>query len=156
MMNKAPLMDEFLCEYIDGTMDYAVRAAFEECVERDSGLSNQVRHLRGTRRLLHEYRLRTPRGLRARVQIRLSQCLPFATPVRPPPTSILVGTATALALAAALVAGSSQYIPEPVSQVRSAINPIVKIQVKDHCRAKRVDGESLRDFFPVRALSSVV
>ncbi len=142
-------MDEFLCEYIDGTMDYSVRAAFEECVECDTRLARQVRHLRGTQRLLCEYRSRTPTGLRAKVLKRLSRCLPFASPVRPPHTSILVGTATALVLAAALGAGVSQYNPASFFVLRSMTVPIPIIQIKDPWHLKKVEGDSYRRIFPV-------
>ncbi len=149
MLNKASYMDEFLCEYIDGTMDYSVRAAFEECVECDTRLARQVKHLRGTQRLLCEYRSRTPKDLRARVRERLSCCLPFASPVRPPHTSILVGTATALALAAALGAGVSQYTPASFSGVRSTTAPIPLIHTKDPPALKKVEGSSYASLSPV-------
>lgn len=149
-------MDEFLCEYVDDTMDYSVRAAFEECVESDSRLAKQVRLLCDTRRLLCEYRSRIPMGLRSRVRTRLSRCLPFAAPVRPPHTSILVGTATAIVLAAALVAGTSRYIPTPLSGLRNASEPVTEILIKDPRRAKRVNRDPQGTSLQFRALSSVV
>ncbi len=141
-------MDEFLCEYVDGTMDYSVRAVFEECLECDSRLAKKVKHLRGTRRLLSEHSFRAPKDLRKRVRLRLSQCLPFATPVRPPHTSILVGTAAAIALAAALVAGTSQYIPAPMSGVRSVASPIAEAQNPDPSQIKRVNSGPLTEISP--------
>ncbi len=141
-------MDEFLCEYVDDTMDCSVRTVFEECLECDSGLAKRVKHLRGTRRLLSEYSFRAPKGLRKRVRVRLSQCLPFATPVRPPHTSILVGTAAAIALAAALVAGTSQYIPAPMSGLHSAAGPIAEAQIQDPEQVKRVNSGSSTEISP--------
>ncbi|MXZ17227.1 MAG: hypothetical protein F4069_08845 [Rhodothermaceae bacterium] len=148
MLNRVSWMDEFLCEYVDGTMDYSVRAVFEECLECDSRLAKKVKHLRGTRRLLSEHSFRAPKDLRKRVRTRLSQCLPFATPVRPPHTSILVGTVAAIALAAALVAGTSQYIPAPMSGVRSAASPIAEAQNLDPSQIKRVNSGPLTEISP--------
>ncbi len=150
MLNRASWMDEFLCEYVDDTMDYSVRAAFEECLEYDSRLARKVKHLRGTRRLLSEHSFRAPKGLRRRVRIRLSKCLPFATPVRRPHASILVGTAAAIALAAALVAGTSRYTPAPVSKIQDAANPIVETPIRDLSHIKRVNGGSSTDIFWAR------
>ena len=150
MLNRTSYMDEFLCEYVDGTMDYSVRAAFEECVECDSRLARQVRHLCRTRQLLREYRLRTPKDLRIRVLKRLSRCLPLATRVRPPHTSILIGTATAIALAIALVAGASRYIPASLSKLQGNTTTVVETQAKNLWHAKSVYSGLLR------ALSSVV
>lgn len=156
MLNRTSWMDEFLCEYIDDTMDCSVRAAFEECVESDSRLARQVNRLRDTRQLLCGCRSQIPTGLRSRVRNRLAQCLPLIPPVRPPHTSILVGTATAIVLAAALVAGVSKYIPVPLSGLRSVSGSVTEIQVKDHWQVKRVNGRSQRVSRKFRALSSVV
>lgn len=150
MLNRVSWMDEFLCEYVDGTMDCSVRAVFEECLECDSRLAKKVKHLRGTRRLLSEYSFRAPKDLRKRVRARLSQCLPFATPVRPPHTSILVGTAAAIALAAALVAGTSQYIPAPMSGLRSVAGPIAETQIQDPRQVKRVNGGPSTEITPAK------
>ena len=136
-------MDEFLCEYVDDTMDRSIRDAFEECVQCDSRLARQVSRLRGTRRLLCEHRFRTPKDLRAQVRNRLSRCLPFAKPVRPPHTSILVGTATAIGLAAALVAGTSRHGPTSFSGSRSSIGSATEIQMEDPWYARKVDSGSL-------------
>ncbi len=141
-------MDEFLCEYVDGTMDYSVRAAFEECLKCDSSLAKKVKHLRGTRRLLSKHSFRAPKDLRRRVRMRLSECLPFATQVRPPHTSILVGTATAVALAVALVAGTSQCVPASMSGLHSVASPVAETQIQDLRQYKRVNGEPLREISP--------
>ncbi len=145
MLNRVFCMDEFLCEYVDDTMDCSVRVAFEECVECDSRLARQVRRLRGTRRLLCEYRSRIPAGLRSRVRRRLSRCLPFASPVRPPHVSILVGTATAIALAAALAAGTSQYTHASLSRLHGSGSAasVTQNQTKNTGSMKRVNAGAL-------------
>ena len=67
-------LDELLCEYVDGTMDRAVRQAFEEYLHTDPVLAQQVECLRCTRTLLcrHGCQVHAPQGLRARVHRRLA------------------------------------------------------------------------------------
>lgn len=48
-------LDEFMCEYVDGTMDPAVRAAFEEYLQANPGLAAHVRCLCQTRSMLCSY-----------------------------------------------------------------------------------------------------
>jgi anti-sigma factor RsiW len=56
--NDAPYawLDEWLCEYVDGTMDPALEAIFEQYVEANSDLKAHVERLRETRRMLCECR----------------------------------------------------------------------------------------------------
>lgn len=65
-------LDEFLCEYVDGTMDPAVRKSFEEYLSTDPVLALQVEHLRQTRTLLCHCRMQAPDGLQARMRRRLA------------------------------------------------------------------------------------
>jgi len=48
-------LDEFLCEYVDGTMDPSVRAAFEEYLEANPTLADHARCLCRTRSMLSSY-----------------------------------------------------------------------------------------------------
>lgn len=48
-------LDEFLCEYVDGTMDPAVREAFEEFLGANPSLADHVRCLCRTRNMLCSY-----------------------------------------------------------------------------------------------------
>ncbi len=75
-------LDELLCEYVDGTMDPAVRAAFEECLSTDPVLAQQVERLRRTRTLLchHGGRVRAPQDLQARVRRQLAWEMVYAQP----------------------------------------------------------------------------
>jgi anti-sigma factor RsiW len=68
------LEDEFLCEYVDGTMDPSVRAAFEEYLLANPELAEHVKCLRHTRMLLCHYgcRRQAPEGLQARLRMELS------------------------------------------------------------------------------------
>lgn len=67
--------DELLCEYVDGTMDPAVRRVFEEYLHTDPVLLQQVERLRDTRKLLcrHGCHTQGTRGLQARVRRRLAR-----------------------------------------------------------------------------------
>ncbi len=50
-----PWLSEFLCEYVDGTMDPAARAMFEECLCGNDDLAAHVERLRAARQLLCAY-----------------------------------------------------------------------------------------------------
>jgi len=53
-------LDELLCEYVDGTMDPSVRAAFEEYLEANPELARHARCLCQTRIMLCSYGCRHP------------------------------------------------------------------------------------------------
>jgi anti-sigma factor RsiW len=62
-------LDEYLCEYVDGTMDRCVRAAFEEYLAANPGARAHVEALKRTRMLLGACpcTARAPENLRARL-----------------------------------------------------------------------------------------
>ncbi len=64
------LEDEFLCEYVDGTMDPVVREVFEEYVRTDPDLQEHIKCLRNTRLLLCRYgcRCHAPHDLHDRLR----------------------------------------------------------------------------------------
>ena len=64
------LEDEFLCEYVDGTMDPVVREVFEEYVRANPALEDHIECLRNTRLLLCRYgcRCHAPRDLHDRLR----------------------------------------------------------------------------------------
>lgn len=64
------LEDEFLCEYVDGTMDPIVREVFEEYVRANPELEDHIECLRNTRLLLCRYgcRCHAPRDLHDRLR----------------------------------------------------------------------------------------
>ncbi len=64
------LEDEFLCEYVDGTMDPVVREVFEEYVRATPDLEEHIECLRHTRLLLCRYgcRCHAPRDLHDRLR----------------------------------------------------------------------------------------
>jgi hypothetical protein len=78
-------LDEFLCEYVDGTMDPAVRAAFEEYLRLNPDLYEHVECLRETRSMLCRYgcRLRAPAALQQRLRERLGEEMLGEPPVLP-------------------------------------------------------------------------
>jgi hypothetical protein len=68
--DRPDLEDEFLCEYVDGTMDPVVRNVFEEYVRANPDLRDHIECLRHTRSLLCRYgcRCRAPRDLHDRLR----------------------------------------------------------------------------------------
>ena len=66
-------LDELLCEYVDGTMDPTVRAAFEEYLEANPDLAAHVRCLCETRKLLCNYGCRhTGQTMQAQIRRRVA------------------------------------------------------------------------------------
>lgn len=68
-------LDELLCEYVDGTMDPAVRQVFEEYLRTNPTLARHVECLCRTRQLLCQHgacKLRAPEGFQARLRQRLA------------------------------------------------------------------------------------
>ena len=63
-------LDELLCEYVDGTMDPTVRAAFEEYLEANPELAHHARCLCQTRVMLCSYGCRHPKEESIQDQIR--------------------------------------------------------------------------------------
>ncbi len=53
-------LDEWLCEYVDGTMDPSLEAIFEQYVEANPDLKAHVQRLKKTRKLLCEHSLPPP------------------------------------------------------------------------------------------------
>ncbi len=79
------LEDEFLCEYVDGTMDPLVRHVFEEYVRVNPGMEEHIEQLRNTRRLLcrYAYRCQASGNLHHRLRSRIP--CEAARPARPSP-----------------------------------------------------------------------
>ncbi|MEX0747187.1 MAG: hypothetical protein WD275_04240, partial [Rhodothermales bacterium] len=53
--DRPSLEDEFLCEYVDGTMDPVVKQVFEEYLHSNPDLQAHVECLRNTRMILCRY-----------------------------------------------------------------------------------------------------
>lgn len=72
--DHSDLEDEFLCEYVDGTMDPVVREVFEEYLCANPDLKDHVECLRSTRMLLCRYgcRCRAPFDLHDRLRRELT------------------------------------------------------------------------------------
>ena len=127
-------LDELLCEYVDGTMDPAVRKAFEECLSTDPVLAQQVERLCRTRTLLcrHGCQVRAPHGLQARVRRRLAQEMMHPQPSYLSQAALRVGvyvaagTVIAAVVMAGLLVGASWLAPQPATIAdRPAVPPTV-------------------------------
>ncbi len=103
------LDDEFLCEYVDGTMDPAVREVFEEYLRDNPAVAEHVERLRHTRRLLCQYgcRCKAPQGLQTRLRRELAgEMIRAQMPLFPVVTSRLRAMAAfTSAMAVMLVVG---------------------------------------------------
>ena len=122
-----PWLDEFLCEYADGTMDPSIQKVFEEYLLANPQLADHAEQLRCTHQLLchHGCRLRAPEGLQARVRQRLSgemmqaQRGPLAKATAHLRTLTLFASVTAVMLVAGMLVGpmlfpsSSAPFPAP-------------------------------------------
>lgn len=78
-------LDEFLCEYVDGTMDPVVRAAFEDYLRANPDLYEHIDCLRRTRSMLCRYgcQMQAPPALQQRLRERLGEELLGVPPVLP-------------------------------------------------------------------------
>ena len=67
-------LDEWLCEYVDGTIDPVVCKALEEYMQHNEELAAHVERLRETRHLLCQYgcSYQAPSGLQPRLRRRLA------------------------------------------------------------------------------------
>ena len=67
-------LDEWLCEYVDGTIDPAVCKALEEYMQHNEALAAHVERLREARQLLCKYgcSYQAPSGLQPRLRRRLA------------------------------------------------------------------------------------
>lgn len=69
-------LDEYLCEYVDGTMDPAVRSAFEEFLRANPALEAHVHRLVRTRAICtRQHCTSAPRGLQHRLRAEIARDL---------------------------------------------------------------------------------
>ncbi len=130
-------LDELLCEYVDGTMDRAVRQAFEEYLHTDPVLAHQVECLRCTRTLLcrHGCQVHAPQGLQARVRRRLAwemmrpQPLYFSRAASRLNALVAVGSVAAVVVMASLLVGAVLLAEQP-SSVRTLAPDVVRHEAR--------------------------
>jgi len=69
-------LDEYLCEYVDGTMDPAVRAAFEDFLSANPALQAHVQRLQRTRAICsRQHCAAAPRDLQHRLRAEIARDL---------------------------------------------------------------------------------
>lgn len=94
-------LDEWLCEYVDGTMDPSLEAIFEQYVEANPDLKAHVNRLKETRRLLCECGL--PRDASAEMKDEICSEVESDSPSSPPLPDLLQDRpAAALGLASSV------------------------------------------------------
>lgn len=130
--NAGDALDEFLCEYVDGTMDPHTRLAFEEVLYSNPDLLARVEALRHTRALLCHYGGRcpcqAPEGFQVKLQQRLAcEMLRSDQPVSSPithrlQTAVSVASALAVLLVAAVAVGGT-FLAEPAAE-RAALRAV--------------------------------
>ncbi len=124
-------LDELLCEYVDGTMDRAVRQAFEECLHTDPVLAQQVERLRCTRTLLcrHGCQVLASQGLQARVRRRLAWEMmrpqPFPRAASRLNAFVAVGSVAAAVVMVSLLVGAVLLAEQPSSVADRTLAPDV-------------------------------
>jgi anti-sigma factor RsiW len=131
--NDAPYqwLDEWLCEYVDGTMDPSLEAVFEQYVEANPELKAHVERLQKTRDLLCQ----CSRSADVSPEEEPSDWPPDAEPPPPPPSpssppddtrpTVVIGmvSSIAVALVVGFLAGATMVSPSAFS-LSSASSPV--------------------------------
>ena len=127
--NEFADLDEWLCEYVDGTIDPVVCKALEEYMEHNHRLASHVERLRETRHLLCKYgcSYQAPSGLQPRLRRRLaSEIIQEAQPLLGNSLTPLMTVATLTSLFAILLilaASTETFSPRTfVTTAQSAIS----------------------------------
>lgn len=99
---KYPWLSEFICEYVDDTMDPDARAMFEEYLAADPSLYQYVCSLKNTRKMLqhHGCKLHAPCSLQQQLRARIALEQEIEPPTSLPTTE---SSATPLFLMALIV-----------------------------------------------------
>ncbi len=143
-------LNEWLCEYVDGTMDPSLHRVFEKYVEANPDLKAHIERLRHTRDLLCQCRQpadddvpeSVPESVRARVREKV-ECDMLRTPhslhdaVKERPVTAFVSSFV-VALVVGLFAGAALFGPDAVATRNASIADT---------RSLRVEGQAplLRD-----------
>jgi anti-sigma factor RsiW len=136
-------LNEWLCEYVDGTMDPSLRRVFEKYVEANPDLKAHIERLRHTRELLCQCRQpvdddvpeSVPESVRARVREKV-ECDMLRTPhslhdiVKERPMTAFVSSFV-VALVVGLFAGAALFAPEAVSTRSTSMADTRSVQVED-------------------------
>ncbi len=118
-------LDEWLCEYVDGTMDPSLEAVFEEYVEANPELKAHIERLRQTRELLCNCDLPTEPSTEAQAEVcnevecdmlESSASLSDVASERPVAT-LGLASSVAVALVIGFLAGSMYVAPPPAPPV---------------------------------------
>lgn len=125
--SKDDQLDELMCEYVDGTMDAAVRAAFEELLAADPELADQAHCLCRTRALLSSYGCRhSTQDIEAEIRCRVAMELSREQHLQAALTDRLSGVAVVTSVACVLMligvmAGMSVFSEPSVEGAQLAV-----------------------------------
>ncbi|PIQ62573.1 MAG: hypothetical protein COV99_05525 [Bacteroidetes bacterium CG12_big_fil_rev_8_21_14_0_65_60_17] len=125
--SKDDQLDELMCEYVDGTMDAAVRAAFEELLDANPELADQAHCLCRTRELLSAYGCRhSPHDIEAEIRCRVAMELSREQQLQTALTDRLSGVAVVTSVACVLMligvmAGMSVFMEPSVDGEQLAL-----------------------------------
>ena len=133
-------LDEWLCEYVDGTIDPAVCKALEEYMQHNPALASHVEQLCETRHLLCQYgcSYQAPSGLQPRLRRRLAtEIIQESQPLLGTSTTHLMALATLTSLFAIILifaatsthSISSDALPETSERAISKDLPFMEQQL---------------------------
>lgn len=161
-------LDEFMCEYVDGTMDPAARRAFEEYLSTDPALARQVAHLRRTRSLLCHHGCQMPASeeVRQRMRRRLATEMmrtqpPFFTEaVNRLGTFAIVASVMSITLLAGMLVGvellDETALPIAEQRTSQSVQPPLSSSLQRAAMTPLVGHQPMRQFQFVRRSSPVL
>jgi hypothetical protein len=123
-------LDEWLCEYVDGTMDPSLEAVFEQYVEANPELKAHVERLRETRDLLCECGLSrdTPSEVEeeicTEVECDLLQASPSDVLQERPLFAVGLASSVAVALVVGFLVGATMVGRPPASSSPASTAPV--------------------------------
>ena len=120
--NCDQLLDELLCDYVDGTMDPATRKAFEELVSRDQSVARYLEGLREAHSLLSNTGqcVCAPKQFHSKLRARLNSETGKMDIFGVEPKSSDANTAAGLLLIVLMVIWSGVVLPKHDATVQTA------------------------------------
>lgn len=139
-------LDEWLCEYVDGTIDPVVCKALEEYMQQTPELASHVERLRETRHLLCQYgcSYQAPHGLQPRLRRRLAtEIIEEAKPLLGSTGIHLISLATLTSVVAFILIFAIPTDPAALNEKQQlarqeVVQPEINLQFPRNDRATRL------------------